>query len=142
MLGSNGTFRKQKKLCWHKPALTPASGVTSPEGRVTRLPGLPPPDPEGLAGLVGCSCFLWAFQAAPGVRNLPANAGRHQRQGFDPWVGKIPWRRAWQPAPVLLPGESHGQTSLAGHSPWGHKESDMTERLHTHAHACNTAGPQ
>ena len=48
-------------------------------------------------------------------------------------LGKIPWRRAWQPAPVLLPGESHGQRSLAGYSPWGHKESDMT-KVTEHAH--------
>ena len=40
---------------------------------------------------------------------------------FDPWVGKIPWRRAWLPAPVLLPGKSHGQRSLVGYSPWGCK---------------------
>ena len=52
-----------------------------------------------------------------------------RRHRFDPWVGKIPWRRKWQPTPVFLPGESHGQRSLAGCSPWGHKESDMTERL-------------
>ena len=45
--------------------------------------------------------------------------------------GKIPWRRAWQPTPVFLPGESHGQKSLAGYPPWGRKESDMTERLST-----------
>ena len=43
------------------------------------------------------------------------------------WVGKIPWRRAWQPTPVFLPGESLGQRSPEGYSPWGHKESDMTE---------------
>ena len=43
---------------------------------------------------------------------------------FDPWVRKIPWRKAWQPIPVFLPGESHGQRSLVGYSPWGHKESD------------------
>ena len=47
------------------------------------------------------------------------------------WVGKIPWRRAWQPTPLLLPGKSHGQRSLEGYSPWGHKELDMTERAHT-----------
>ena len=40
---------------------------------------------------------------------------------FDPWVGLIPWRRAWQPTLVFLPGEYHGQRSLAGYSPWGHK---------------------
>ena len=48
---------------------------------------------------------------------------------FDPWIGKIPWSRKWQPTPVLLPGVSHGQRSLVGYSPWGHKESDTTERL-------------
>ena len=52
---------------------------------------------------------------------------RHKTRGFDPWVGKIPWRRARQPTPVFLPRESHGQRSLAGYSPWSHKESDTTE---------------
>ena len=49
------------------------------------------------------------------------------RPGFDPWFGKIPWRRAWPPTPVFLPGESHGQRSLVGYSPRGHTESDTTE---------------
>ena len=53
---------------------------------------------------------------------------------FDPWVGKIPWRRKWQPTPVFLPGESHGQRSLVGYRLWGHKESDTTEATQ-HAHA-------
>ena len=52
------------------------------------------------------------------VKNLPANA-EDMRRRFDPWVGKIPWRRAWQPTSVFLPGESHGQRSLAEYSPWG-----------------------
>ena len=52
------------------------------------------------------------------------------RPGFDPWVGKIPWRRKWQSTPGLLPGKSHGQRSLVGYSPRGCKESDTTERLH------------
>ena len=43
------------------------------------------------------------------------------RLGFDPWVRKFSWRRKWQPTPVLLPGKSHGQRSLAGYSPWGCK---------------------
>ena len=51
------------------------------------------------------------------------------RPGFDPWVGKIPWRREWQPTPVFLPGKSHGQKSLVGYRSWGHKESDTTEQL-------------
>ena len=49
---------------------------------------------------------------------------------IDPWVGKIPWRRKWQPTPVFLPGESHGQRSLVGYNPWGCTELDMTERLY------------
>ena len=52
-----------------------------------------------------------------------------RRPAFDPWVEKIPWRRKWQPTPVFLPGESHGQRSLAGYSPWGHEVSNMTEGL-------------
>ena len=52
--------------------------------------------------------------------------------GFSLWVGKIVWRREWQPTPVFSPGESHGQRSLAGYSPWGRKELDMTEWLHFH----------
>ena len=49
------------------------------------------------------------------------------RLGFNPWVGKIPWRRPWQPTPVFLPGESHGRRNLADYSPWGRKESDTNE---------------
>ena len=45
----------------------------------------------------------------------------------ETWVGKIPWRREWLPTPAFLPGEFHGQRILVGYSPWGHKESDMTE---------------
>ena len=55
------------------------------------------------------------------VKNPPAHAGRHKRHRFDPWVGKIPWRRAQQPTPVFSPGESHGQRSLVGCSPQGRR---------------------
>ena len=59
------------------------------------------------------------------VKNLPTNADL-ERCGFDPWVGKIPWRRKWQATPVFLLGEFHGQRSGTGCSPWNGKESDMT----------------
>ena len=59
------------------------------------------------------------------VKNLPAM----QEAGFDPWVGKIPWRREWLPTPVFLPQEFHGQRSLVAYSPRDHKESDTTEQL-------------
>ena len=52
------------------------------------------------------------------------------RPRFDSWVGKIPWRRKWQPTPILWPGKFHGRRSPVGYSPWGHKELDTTERLH------------
>ena len=51
-----------------------------------------------------------------------------RRPGFNPWVRKIPWRREWQPTPVFLPGEYHGQRSLTGYSAQTHKESDTTEQ--------------
>ena len=58
--------------------------------------------------LPSCYALHGASQAALVVKNLPANAG-DMRQGFNPWVRKIPWRRAWQPTPGFWPGESHGQ---------------------------------
>ena len=91
------------------------------------------------------SCFVWvsemrasgnntygyrenrASQMALAVKDPPANAGDNNRRASDPWIGKIPWSRKWQPTSVLLPGESHGWRSLAAYSPWGHKELDMTE---------------
>ena len=54
-----------------------------------------------------------------------------RRPGFNPWVRKIPRRREWQPTPVFLPGESHGQRNLVGYSPWSHKELDPTKWLNT-----------
>ena len=57
------------------------------------------------------------------VKNLSAM----QETGFDSGVGKIPWRRKWQPTPVFLPGESHRQRSPAGCSPWAHNKLDTTE---------------
>ena len=62
-----------------------------------------------------------------------------KKSWFDPWFGKIPWRRAWQPTPVFLPGEFHGQRSLAGCNPWGHKESAMTEWLSVARHAASSS---
>jgi len=55
-----------------------------------------------------------------------------RRCRFDLWVGKIPWRRVWQPTPVFLPGESYGQRSLVGYSPWGHRvRNDWNNLAHT-----------
>ena len=71
------------------------------------------------------------------LRTLIVSSGSDSKDSAvrETWVrslvGKIPWRRAWQPTPVFLPGESRGQRSLAGYSPWGRKESDTTEQLGT-----------
>ena len=57
-----------------------------------------------------------------------------QCRRFDPWVRKIPWRRAWQPTPEFLPGKSHGRRSPAGYSPWGHRvgqDSNDLAQMHT-----------
>ena len=66
------------------------------------------------------------------VKNPPVD---FRRPGFSPWVEKIPWRRAWQPTPIFLPGESHEQRSLVGYSPWGLKEWDtMSDLTRTQSH--------
>ena len=68
---------------------------------------------------------------------------RHERCGFNLWVGKIPWMRKWKPTLVFMPGESYGP-SLGGYSPLGHKELDTTEwlilSLFTEAHALQAEG--
>ena len=66
------------------------------------------------------SCYLQVWRVCPQCRG-------HKRCRFDPWVRKIAWRKEWQPTTVFLPGESHGQRSLVGYSPWGHKELYTTE---------------
>ena len=66
------------------------------------------------------------FPGGPSDKELTCQC---RRCSFDPWVGKMPWRREWQPTPVFLPEEFLGQRSLAGYNPWGHKELDTTEQL-------------
>ena len=84
---------------------------------------------------------VWAY-----VLGLPCgsrgqkSAGNAGDPSSIPGSGRFPWRREWLPTPGFLPGEFHGQRSLVGYSPWGHKESDTTEPLshfqkHTHTHS-------
>ena len=61
------------------------------------------------------------FPAGSSGKEPTCQCRGHKRHGFNPWVRRIPWRRAWQPTPVFLPGESLGQRSLAGYSPWNHR---------------------
>ena len=72
------------------------------------------------------------FTGSASGKESACQGRRLKRHGFDPKVGKIPWRRKWQPTSVSLPGESHGQTSLESYSPWDCTESDMTEPLSIH----------
>ena len=77
--------------------------------------------------------FLLVFDRNRGAVNFPGGSNSKSiclqcgRPRFNPWVGKIPWRRQWHPTPVLLPGNSHGRRSLVGCSPWGREESDTTD---------------
>ena len=64
----------------------------------------------------------WEQIGLPWCLSGKESACQCRRHRFDPYVRKIPWRRAWQPTPVFLPGESHGQRRLSGYSPWGRKE--------------------
>ena len=66
-----------------------------------------------------CVCIYigMGFPGGTSGKELACQCRRQKRCKFDPWVRKIPWRRSWQPTPVFLPGESHGQRSLAGYNP-------------------------
>ena len=84
---------------------------------------------------VGQDLVTEQLQVVGTLTGLPRSSGREascQRRGhrFDVWVGKIPWRRKWQPTPLSLSGKSHGQGNLVDYRPWGHRESDTTARLH------------
>ena len=85
--------------------------------------------------------WIVAYQAPPSMgfsrqeywSGVPLPSPQCRRAVFNPWVRKIPWRRAWQLIPVYLPGKFHGERGLVGYSSWGRKESDMTEQL-THTY--------
>ena len=72
-----------------------------------------------------CPCE-WGFPGGAGRKESACKCRSPKKRTLKPWVKKMPWRRKRQPTPVSLPGESHGQKSLVGHSPWGLKESDTT----------------
>ena len=101
--------------------------------------------PDGSSRLLPLhGAALWeGFLGGTSVEEPARQWRRHKRYRFDPWVWKILWRRTGQPPPVFLPGESHGQSSLAGYSPWGLKELDTTEAAsHTHPVRAQKSHPQ
>ena len=71
--------------------------------------------------------YTMGFPGGSSGKEFICQCRRHKRSGIDPWVRKIPWKRAWQPTPEFLPGESHGQSILAGYRLWSTKKLDMTE---------------
>ena len=77
--------------------------------------------------------ILLGFPGGSPVKNLPAcQCWRHKKHTcLIPGSGRFPWRRAWEPTPVFLPGESHGQRSLVGYNPQGCKELDTMKQLNT-----------
>ena len=82
--------------------------------------------------LISCKALREKVKINRGGSEVKASACKAGDPGSIPGSRKIPWRRQWHPTPVFLPGESHGRRSLVGYSPWGRKESDMTERLPFH----------
>ena len=70
--------------------------------------------------------YDWGFPAGAGGKEPTCQCRRCKRCWFDPWVGKIPWRKKWQPTPIFLLGESHGQRSLTGYSPQDRRDWDTT----------------
>ena len=111
---------------WNKPAGTMVM-LTHHQPGCTRSPTQSPSSLFGLS--MQEVTARWGFLGGTGGKECR----RHKTLRFDPWVGKIPRRRAWQPPPVFLPGASQGQKKLAGYSPWGHKQLDMTEMTR---HSC------
>ena len=83
-------------------------------------------------GVGGVGVGVFPPVALASGKKIHLQCRRHKRHRFDPWIGKIPWRRKWQPTPVFL-------KSLVGYSPWGHKETQL-KQLSTHA--CNGIGIQ
>ena len=135
-------------LCWFLPHII----VNQPQVYLHPLPHeppshLPPPTPSHPSRLLQSphlsslshtanSHWLSILHTIVYMLGVPGGTSgkcrRHKRCGFDSWAGKIPWRRAWQPTPVCLPAESHGQRSLEGYRPQCCKESD-TSSPWTHA---------
>ena len=116
----NSFIEKKKSVGF--PGSSTGKGSTCNAGDTGSIPGSGRSTGEGIDYPLQ---YPWAFLMAQMVRNPPAM----WVTGFDPWIGKIPWRREWLPTPVFWPGEFHGKRSLESYGPWGRKESDTTERL-------------
>ena len=130
------------RLCPPVPSLpaVPESLSCSAWGKAVRMPGqeiqlqvviMPLICLISLDRYSGLNCVPHTQKGGfPGGTSGKEPAGQRtcgQRRGCNPWVRKTPWRTAWEPTPVFLPGESHGQRSQAGYSPWGRKETQLSD---------------
>ena len=79
-------------------------------------------------------CSYEGFPGGSSAKESTCQCRRHRRCRFDPWARKIHWRRKWQPAPVFLPGKSHGERSLVTYSPWGCRVRYNLAAKYTHSH--------
>ena len=106
--------------------------------RKSRKRALPTPGSRGRRKEEGTGskspASLTGFPGGASGKEHICQCRRHKRRGFSRLVEKIPWRRAWQPTPIFLPGQSHGQKNLVGYSPRNCKELDTTEVTYTHTH--------
>ena len=95
----------------------------------TLLPLFPPrlasssQHPKAFAQSLLFFTLLWSSLGLPSWLSGKEPTCQSRRRRFNPWIGKMPWRRKWQPTPLSLPGKSHGQRSLAGYGPWSQKKS-------------------
>ena len=131
--GSRHTALTQQLQCAgsvvvvHRPSCSEAGGIfLDPGSNSYALHWQADPQPQHHQGSPLNISYEWNH-TVHGLKEPACQCRRPKRQSFNPWVGKIPWKRKLQPTPVFLPGECHGQGSLVGYCAQGLKESDTTE---------------
>ena len=117
---------KHSKTKWVLVCLRWPVNAEETDDRVSWVTQVAMTELSGAAGWMDVADLGVVPDCFPGGSVGKESACKCRRPGSDSWVGKISWRGKWQPTPAFLPGESHGQRSLAGYSPWSHKESDTT----------------
>ena len=127
------TFEAKQALSWGFPCGSASKESPCNVGDLGLIPRLGRSAGEGkghplqYSGLESSMDCIMGFPVGASSKEPACQRWSCKRPGFNPCFRKIPWRRKWQPTPVSLPGESHAQRSLVGYSPWGRKESDLTE---------------
>ena len=137
LFATSWTVVRQAPLSMGFPRQEYWSGLPFPSPGEFLNPGIEPRSPALAGGffttvLVHCDVKVKKYQD---IRKRVVCVSEQWRkntlkENYKFYVRKMPWRRKWQPTPVLLPGESHGERSLVGYNPWGRKESDTTKWLH------------